>query len=90
MLDVRFGKHIEKMVGLSLNKIRAMSPNEIKKYVEKRRGKKIKERYCIGDNLITREELNKEIDEMLGIKEDMKLRGKTKFATVIDDGVFGE
>jgi hypothetical protein len=72
MLDVRFGKHIEKVVGLSLNKIRSLSPNEIKKYIEKRSGKKIKEKYCVEKDLITCEELNKEIDKMLGIKEGFK------------------
>lgn len=66
MLDKEFGEHIEKKMGLSLDKIRAMSPSEMKKYLDRRGKRKVK--YCRGKNLITREELNKEIDKLLGIE----------------------
>ena len=67
-------KNVEKVVGLSVEEIRKFSPSELRRYLEKKNKKKFhftSEFPVIGrgnvlrDNIITSEEINKEIDKLL-------------------------
>ena len=67
-------KNAEKLVGLSAEEIRRLSPGELRRYLEKKNKKKFSftsEFPVIGrgsvlrDSIITSEELNKEIDKIL-------------------------
>jgi hypothetical protein len=67
-------KNAEKVVGLSVEKIRSYSPGELRRYFEKRNKKKLfftTEFPVIGrgnvlrDSIVTSEKINKEIDKIL-------------------------
>jgi len=69
-----FGKNVERMTGLNLKEIRAFSPEKMRSHIENRSRKQIlfvSEFPFIGrgnvlrDNLISRCEINKEIDLIL-------------------------
>ena len=67
-------KNVEKLVGLSADEIRKISPGELRRYLEKRNRKKLSfttEFPVIGrgnvlrDSIVTSEEINKDIDKIL-------------------------
>jgi hypothetical protein len=60
----RFVKHLEKETGLTVSEIREMCPSDLRKYLEKKYGKKMK-LTSLKNELITTEELDKEIDKIL-------------------------
>ncbi len=65
MLSEKFGKHIEKMVGLSLKEIREMSSEKLRKFVEKKNGKKLKVESISKYEHISAEEKDQENMEIL-------------------------
>jgi len=67
MLDEQLGKNIEKNVGLSLEEIRAIGPLGLLRYLQEKTGKIVKVIVIQDFDLITRVEINKEIDRILGI-----------------------
>jgi len=69
MFNQKLAKNIEKKVGLSLKEIREKSPGELRRYIEKKNGRIITIRGNVSiENLITREEINKQVDILLGLK----------------------
>jgi hypothetical protein len=74
MLFTALEKNVEKLVGLSADEIRKISPSELRRYLEKRNKKKLSfntEFPVIGrgnilrDSIATSEEINKDIDKIL-------------------------
>ncbi len=76
-------ENISKKVGLPLEKIREMGPEEMRDHLEKKNKKKFKitssypaigRGNVLRDNLTTSEEINKDIDAILKIKKKGKYR----------------
>jgi len=66
VFNQKLAKYIEEKVGLNLEEIRKKSPNKLRSYIEKKSGKPIK--FKTGEackKLITRKELNRQIDFFL-------------------------
>jgi hypothetical protein len=63
-----FIKHLEKISGLTINQIQDMSLDELRAYFEKKFGTKMKFTVNPQEELVTSEELNKDVDKILGIK----------------------
>ena len=69
-------KNISKKTGLSIDKIRQMSPREQKLYLEKRNNKKINfvskfpfigRGNVLRDGIIDNKDINRQIDKMIGL-----------------------
>jgi len=58
-------KDTEKKLGLTLSQIREMSPGEFKKHVEKVTGKPVTIGPAYSDGVISREQINAEVDKIL-------------------------
>ena len=58
---------VEKKVGLSIDEIRSMSPEDMTEYLGKKNGKRIKIDYCLKRKIITTDEINAQLDAALGL-----------------------
>ena len=73
-----FIKHLEKISGLTIDQIREMSPNKLRTYFEKKFGAKTKFTANPQIELVTSEELDKDVDEILAMKRFQKRCPKNK------------
>jgi len=76
MLHKKLAENISKKIGLNIDEIRKMNPSEIMTYLENRQNKKVlfnSEFPFIGrgnvlrDGIVTSDEINKDIDRILGL-----------------------
>ena len=69
MFNQKLAKNIEEKVGLSLKEIKEKSPEELQRHIEKKNGLVVSVKgYAFGKKLITRKEINKQIDVLLRLK----------------------
>ena len=70
-----FIKHLEKISGLTITQIREMSPNKLRSYFEKKFGAKTKFTANPQTELVTSEELDRDVDRILK-EEETKFQKK--------------
>ena len=58
---------VEKKVGLSIDEIRSVTPEDMTEYLGKKNGKRIKIDYASRCSAITRDEINAQLDAALGL-----------------------